>query len=214
MFGNLGQLPSDGPVVLAWGRDALLPVEVQGQKPARSANVLYYVPVGLSVRGTTTFRSDLIRSTVVESDAAFFTKEPFSMSFGQGSVTIDYRPIPFEGTFAVRKVLLALGFGGEIMAGGGVPIRPIPEPSPEPVATDGPNKGEIGWDGMPEVEVFDRTTETWLALPHLAQGATYELSDPADYVDPATGSIDIRFVNDRQDTVGFSFSIALEGIVR
>jgi hypothetical protein len=67
---------------------------------------------------------------------------------------------------------------------------------------------------MPEVEVFDRTTETWLALPHLAQGATYELSDPAGYVDPATGSIDLRFVNDRQDTVGFSFSIALEGIVR
>ncbi|HSL34985.1 MAG TPA: hypothetical protein VK871_15135 [Candidatus Limnocylindrales bacterium] len=214
MFGNLGQLPSDGPVVLAWGRDALLPVEVQGQKPARSANVLYYVPVGLSVRGTTTFRSDLIRSTVVETDAAFFSKEPFSMSFGQGSVTIDYRPIPFEGTFAVRKVLLALGFGGEIMAGGGKPIRPLPEPSAEPVATDGPNGGEIGWDGMPEVEVFDRTAETWLVLPHLAQGTTYELSDPADYVDPATGSIDIRFVNDRQDTVGFSFSIALEGIVR
>lgn len=215
MFGNLGQLPSEGPVVLAWGHEALLPVEVEGQKPARSANVLYYVPVGMSVRGTTAFRSDLIRSTVVESDAAFFTKDPYTMSFGQGSVTVAYRPIPFEGTFTVRKVLLGVGFGGEIMAGGGRPIAPAPPgPFPEPVATDGPNGGVGGWDGLPDLEVFDLANKSWQRLPHLTQGTTYELTNPAEYVDSATGSIQIRFVNDRQDSVGFSFSLALEGTVR
>jgi hypothetical protein len=212
MFGNLGQLPSDGPVVLAWGRDTLLQVDVQGQKPARSANILYYVPLQLKVSGITTFRADLVRSTVLESDAVLFSKEPSNMNFGQGSVTIAYRPIPFEGTFTATKVLLGLGFGGDIV-GVGKPIAPIPAPSPEPSPTDG-QPGFDGWDGLPEIEVFDRTTATWQRLPHFAQGTTYSLADPGKYVDEASGTIQVKFVNDRQDSVGFAFSVALEGIVQ
>ena len=45
MFGNLSGLPSDVPVVLAWGHDPILDVEIAGQRPARAANVLYYIPV-------------------------------------------------------------------------------------------------------------------------------------------------------------------------
>ena len=45
------------------------------------------------VTGTTTFRSDLLRSTVVASDADFFNKDPYSISFGQGSAELAYRPI-------------------------------------------------------------------------------------------------------------------------
>ena len=44
-------------------------------------------------------------------------------------------------------------------------------------------------------------------------GVTYELKDPAKYVDPATGTIQIRFVNSRQDAVGMSFSIVIQGDV-
>jgi hypothetical protein len=41
----------------------------------------------------------------------------------------------------------------------------------------------------------------------------YELKEPTRYVDPATGTIQIRFVNDRVDSVGLSFSVVLEGKV-
>jgi hypothetical protein len=212
-FGILGQLPSDGPVVLAWGRDMLLEVDVEGQRPARSANILYYVPVSMQVSGQTAFRADLIRATVLESDAAFFGRDPYSINVGQGSVTVAYRPIPFNGTFSVTRVLLTLGFGGEVVAGGGKVIEPVPQPSPEPSGTD-EEPGFDGWDGLPEVEVFDRTVGAWQRLPHFTQGTTYELKDPQNYVDAATGTLQVRFVNERQDGVGFAFSVALEGVVR
>ncbi len=224
MSGNIGQLPSDGPVVLAWGRDSLLAVDVQGQKPARTANVLYYVPVSMSVSGTTAFPQDLIRSTVISADAAFFSKDPYTMSFGQGTVTLAYRPIPFDGSFEATRVLLAMGFG-EPVGGQGQPIAPAEaQPSPSegppvacnvgPCPSDQPIKGGGGFDGLPEMEVFDLTTGIWQRLPHLTQGVSYSLTDPRKYVDPSTGTIQIRFVNDRSDGVGMSFSLSMEGNVR
>lgn len=223
MFGNLGSLPSDGPVILAWGRDSVLDVEVEGQKPARSANVLYYVPAPMAVKGTTVFRADLIRNTVIAADAAFFSKDPYSLNFGQGSVTIAYRPVAFQGSFAVTKVLLALGFGGDQTIGGaGKPINPVPAPpapgctGPCPSADPSPSPNVGGqWDGLPEVSVFDRTGEgSWVRLPHFTQGATYELDHPERYVDPSSGTIQVRFTNDRPDGVGVSFNVSLEGTVR
>jgi len=218
MTGNLGVLPSDGAVVLAWGRNSLLDIDIQGQKPARSANILYYIPVPFSASGTIAFTPDLIRSSVLSSDAAFFNKDPFNMNLGQGSVTVAYRPIPFSGSFTATKVLLAMGFG-ETVGPGGRPIAPLPSEAPAvppEVCTvacppDDPNKG---FDGLPELEVLDLTTGTWRRLPHLNQGLTYELSDPANYVDSATGTIQVRFVNDRPDGVGMSFSLSIQGVIR
>ena len=219
LTGNAGALPSDGAVVLAWGRNSLLDIEVQGQKPARTANVLYFIPVPYTASGTIAFTPDLIRSTVLASDAAFFSKDPFNMSLGQGSVTIAYRPIPFKGSFEATKVLLAMGFGG-MVGPGGKPIAPVPEPRPvvppeicaEPCPPDEPLPN--GFDGLPELEVLDLTTGTWMRLPNLEQGATYELTDPASYVDTATGTIQIRFVNEHQEGVGMSFSVAIHGVIR
>ena len=53
-----------------------------------------------------------------------------------------------------------------------------------------------------------------MRLPNLEQGATYELTDPASYVDTATGTIQIRFVNEHQEGVGMSFSVAIHGVIR
>ena len=215
-FGNLTSLPSDVPVVMAWGRQPIVDVEIAGQRPARAANVLYYIPVGIKIRGATTFGTDLIRSTVLSSDAGFFSKDPYSMSFGKGTVTIAYRPIPFEGSFTAKKVLLGMSFGGDMPRGGGVVVEPMPAPSAcpsdscAPEASPDPN---AAFDGLPETEVLDRTTGEWQRLPHLNGGTTYELKDPARFVDPASGTIQIRFVNDRVDSVGLSFSVSLEGTV-
>jgi len=231
MFGNLSQLPSDVPVLLAWGRDPIVEVEIEGQRPTRAANVLYYIPVSMRVRGTTRFGSDLVRSTVISADAGFFTRDPYSMSFGKGTVTLAYRPIPFDGTFTATKVLLSMGFGGEVIGGGGGNvIEPVPAQPPlvcidapcESPATDCANPPcqdvqpdpNAGFDGLPETEVFDRNSGDWRRLPHLAGGTVYELKDPARYVDPSTGTIQVRFVNERNDPIGMSFNVVIEGTVK
>ena len=145
------------------------------------------------------------------------------MNFGQGTVSMAYRPIPFDGTFAVENVIMAMGFGNDMVGGGGKPIAPMPMPVPAPGNSPEPCVGfcdrpapidQVQFDGLPEVEVFDRVAGTWRRLPHFSQGTTYELAAPSSYVDPSTGTIQVRFVNERQDGVNFSFSVSLEGVVR
>jgi hypothetical protein len=67
---------------------------------------------------------------------------------------------------------------------------------------------------MPEVEVLDRTTSVWMALPHLSAGVSVSLQDPARYVDPDSGTVWIRFQNARPDGIGFSFGVRIDGTVR
>ena len=221
--GTLGSLPADVPVVLAWGRKSVVDVEVTGQRPTNSANVLYYIPVSMSIRGMTVFQSDLMRSTVLASDAMFFSKDPNAINFGQGSVTVAYRPIAFNGTFTVSKVHLSLGFGGDVVPARGQPVGPLPaecvplDPgAAKPLPTDCPPPLPADqFDGIPEVEVFDRTGDgAWRRLPHMQGGSTFDLDHPDRYVDPTSGTIQIRFVNDRQDSIGVPFQVSLEGTIR
>jgi hypothetical protein len=220
--GNVGQLASDGPVILAWGRKAVLDVSVEGQGANEVSNVLYYVPVPMDVRGRITFQADLLTSTIVQTDAGFFNQDPSTLNFGRGSTTVSYRPLPFAGSLDVSHVRLAFGFGGEGGVGlsGGVPIKPIDDRClnpkskqvligcPTPVPPD-------QFDGMPEVEVLDRTGGgTWHRLTHPSQGTTYDLVDAARYVDPETGTLLVRYVNDAQDGVGFSVAVSIEGTIR
>jgi hypothetical protein len=188
----------------------------------------------MRVRGQAEFGWDLMRSTVLSADAGFFSKDPYSMSFGRGTVTLAYRPIPFDGTLTATKVLLSMGFGGEGIGGGGKVIEPVPGvpplcvdpdvlcldppvcPDDQPECLGGPvlkPDPTAGFDGLPETEVLDRTTGSWLRLPHLVSGQTYELKDPARYVDPATGTIQVRLVNEHQESVGISFNVVIHGEV-
>jgi hypothetical protein len=215
MFGSTGQLAAEGPVVLAWGSRSLLDVQIENQEPRRLANVLYYLPARMTVSGTTTFRSDLLRSHVVDTDAAFFNKDPYSINFGRGSATLAYRLTSFEGTLDATEVVIGLNFGGEP----GLTVRPtvlepldaIPEPCPNPPT---PECGPFVADGLPEVELFNVAAKEWQRFPHMNQGARYSIADGPDYVDPATGTVLVRFVNDRMDGIGFSVDIAITGTIR
>jgi hypothetical protein len=222
MSGASGVLPASGPVFLAWGREAPIDVVIEGQQPDRVANVLWYLPMGMHISGKTSFRGDLMTNTVVDSDAVMFGKDPFNFNFGRGSVTVAYRPIPFDGRFDASKVVLAFGFGGDPLAGGARAIKPIDGPAPDcatPPCDTGNLGGPIGepppnFDGIPEVDVFDRTGEgTWRRLPHLGQGTSWDLEDPASYVDPSTGTMLVRFVTDVEG-VGFAFNVAMAGTIR
>jgi hypothetical protein len=214
-FGSTGQLATEGPVLLAWGSRELLQVEIEDQEPRRLGNVLYYLPTRLAISGTTSFRSDLIRSSVVESDAAFFSKDPYSINFGRGTATIAYRPTTFEGTLAATELAIGLNFGGDT----GVAVKPnpveplpsIPPRCPNPPTTD---CAPAIADGLPEVELYDVKNQEWRRLAHLSPGPRYTVADAANYVDPTTGTVLVRFVNDRMDSVGFSVDLSITGAVR
>ena len=45
-------------------------------------------------------------------------------------------------------------------------------------------------------------------------GETYELKDPTSYLDPSTGTIQVRFVNDNQNAVNVTFNVMIQGEVR
>ncbi len=213
-FGPSGMLNADGPVVLGWGSNDPLAVNVEGREPRRTGTVLYLIPASMRVQGAVSFGLDLVRSTVVASDTAVFNKGPRDLNFGQGSVTVAYRPVSFDGS--IRATRLALQFnagadqfkgGADIGVGSGTiePVGPAPTSSPG----TGPN-----FDGLPEVDLFDRTAGAWVRLPHLGGGVPVSIKDPERYVDPTTGSVLVRFVNDRTDSVGFQFAVRIDGEVR
>jgi hypothetical protein len=141
---------------------------------------------------------------------------------GRGTATLAYRPIPFEGTFRPTDVVLNMGFGGDPTVGGGAkpkPIEPLDEipPACDPQLEDNcpvqlPPDRNMNFDGMPELEVFDVAASEWRRLPHLTQGQRYSLASPAAYVEPSTGTLLVRFVNE-QDNASFNLGVELSGVV-
>ena len=215
-FGSAGPLAASGPVILAWGRSSVLDVKVAGKDVRHTANALYYLPVGIAVTGSTTFTSDLISSTIVSSDAAFFSKDPFSVNMGAGSAAIAYQPIAFSGTIAASDVQFSLN-GAAVPSLGATELEPLDAP---PVTCKDPaNTTPAGCvpprlDGIPEIDLFDVQAGAWVRLPHLGQNASYKLKDPSRYVDPSSGEVLFRFVNDSADQgVGFQFQVSISGVI-
>jgi hypothetical protein len=206
-FGPTGTLNADGPMVLGWGSNDPLAVNVEGREPRRAGTVLYLIPASMRVQGAVSFGLDLVRSTVVASDTAVFNKGPMDLNFGQGSVTVAYRPVAFEGSIRATALALEFNAGADIGAGSGT-IEPV-GPPPTSAPTTGPN-----FDGLPEVDLFDRTAGAWVRLPHIAGGVATSVKDPDRYVDPTSGSVLVRFVNSRTDSVGFQFAVRIDGEVR
>jgi hypothetical protein len=218
-FGGNGTLPSDGPVLLAWAGEPLVPVEVEGNEPQRTGDALFYVPLALRASGQVTFTPDLVRSTVVQSDAQFFNKDPFNVSMGLGSAVIAYRPIAFDGRFEASRVLLAFNTGGlATLPPPASDVEPGPAPSPSPTPSPGATAAPVvpppDWSGLPAVEVLDVDSGTWRRLPDPISGTAISIRNPARFVDPASGTLQLRFVNDRADGVGFQLAVQLEGVVR
>jgi hypothetical protein len=219
MTGAPTSLGSASPVVLAWGRAGVLDVQIDNQTARRTTNVLYYYPVDLEVSGQTTFPTDLVQSTIVSSDADFFSKDPQWLNMGAGTATIAYQPIGFEGAIAPSELQVSLNFGGGSFPSAGAadltPLEEIPVVCRDPAVDDPPGCEQPRFDGIPEVELFDRTGDgAWIRFPHMGQGAVYRIADPERYIDPATGQVLVRFVNDQQNGgVGFQFNIAISGVI-
>ena len=202
--------------MLAWDSSELIPVEIAGQKPRHLGNVLYYLPARLAIRGSTTFRSDLLRSTVVEADAVLFSKDPSSINFGRGTVTMAYRPIGFEGRLTATELAIGMNFGE---TGTGRRAGPGQAAGLDPAGLRADRRQMIafrdGFDGvLAEVELFDIETGTWQRLPHLQSGMQLRgaIPRPATSIrrrGPSSSASSTR----RPTSVGFSVDLSITGDV-
>ncbi len=207
--GISGVLPGDSPTLLAWGNQPVVQAELDGAEVRREANVLYEVPLPFSIHGQTAFSGDMLRSNALDVSANFFSKDPWNISFGIGEVTMAYQPLPFDGKLTPERLVLAMGFGGDIGSlGGDHPVLTEQERC-DPQA-DGCNPAQ---DGLPEIEVLDVRTGVWIQFAHMAGGQEYELENAARWVDPSTGQVQVKFVNERQDGIGFQFQVEITGSV-
>jgi hypothetical protein len=212
-FGFTGQLPTDGAVLLAWADHDLLPVEIEGQTPRRMGNVLWFIPSDITVRGRTTFRSDLLRSTVISTDAAFFNKDPFNIGIGRGTAELSYQPIGFKGRMTATALTIGMNTGDIGMPVDANVVEPL-ETIP-PACGNPPIEGCVQpvFDGIPDLELYDLTSSTWRRFPHMNSGLRRSIKDPGHYIDPATGTLLVRLVNQSNDSVGVSLDIAITGDV-
>ena len=208
--GSQFSLPGDAVTLLAWGTDPVLAAAIEDQEVRQVANVLYQVPLPFSVTGTTAFRGDLLRSSVVDASSNFFTRDPWSIQLGTGTVQISWRPIPFEGVFEAETVVVAMGFGGELGLPGGKPVE-----LKEAVRCDPGAEGcVLPVDALPDIEVLDVAAGKWVQFEHMGPNRAYALPDAKRWTDPASGEVQVRFVNERPDPVYFQFPVAITGNVR
>jgi hypothetical protein len=210
MTGFPNAIPADTATLMAWGTQPVVQLQVDGQQVRRLANVLYEVPLAYRVEGKTVFSGDLLKQSVLEIGANFFSKDPWSLNLGPGDARVSFRPIPFEGTLTPTKVVVGLSFGGDVAILGAKP-KVLEETTRCEPGTEG---CVIPQDGLPEIEVLDVGTGTWVQFKHMLQGTAYELPDPARWLDPASGEMQVRFVNERQDQVSFLFPVRIEGTVQ
>ena len=174
-----------------------------GPAPDRATSCASSRPT-VAISGTTTFRSDLLRSTVDRartrrSSARTRTR----INFGRGSADAG---LPADRLRRARidgrpQLAIGLNFGGPgLRCSTPSPIEPLPT-IPPAVRAKAPAEGcqMPNFDGLPEVELFDLTSRRLeaAAAPRPA-GPRYAVADPARYVDPATGTVLVRFVNDEQ----------------
>jgi hypothetical protein len=210
MTGFPNAMPSDSATLMAWGTEPVVPMEIEGQKVRRMANILTEIPLPFAVSGKTVFANDLLRSSVLEVGANFFTKDPWSLNLGPGTARVAYRPIAYEGTFTPSAVVIGMSFGGELA----VPAGKAKTLNEKVRCEPGSEGCIIPADGLPDLEVLDTRTGTWVQFAHMAQNTPYALTNPARWIDPASGELQVRFVNERQDQVSFQFAVRIEGTIR
>ena len=238
-----GTLASDGPLLVAWGSDPVLAVQVGAERPRTINETLYLVSLPMRISGTVILREPLVSHRVVENDAAWANDEGWGFSLGKGTMTVSFEPIALDGRLTATRLVLGLsnsgggfelpepvpgplptiepgtgggtGGGAPGNSGGGTGTGGQPEPTPPPPGDEPPPK-EIRQD-VPTIELFDRTTASWVAFEQIGYGESREIADPGHYVDPASGAFLVRFGNPDPDNTGaqyyFSFGVRLEGVI-
>lgn len=205
-----GSSLSSSVTLLAWGTEAVIPVDIAGAQPKRISDVLYTIPMRVAVTGQVHFDGDLLTGTITSNTSMNFWTDPSQMSMDTGAMTMSYRPMAFQGTLAPSSVQIAMRSPGMIGMPGGTPAAvPIGGRCATPTAKDCSTVSTF-----PDVDVFDVQAGAWVELGGLSVDVPYTLTNAARWVDPATGEVQVRFTNQSHDQISWLFAIAVDGVVQ
>jgi hypothetical protein len=214
--GLLGQTFAGGPVILAFRSGSALAVDV-GTPAEQVGETLFVLPARAAASGPVVVAGGLIRHLIVDVDAVDGREEGTALVLGRGTMTVEYRPVGFEGTFVPSGLSIRLAtdeaqpptFTGEDLA----PLAPAEQPDPDnPLASDPrPDSGES--EAVARIQLFDRVAGTWVEFEPVTIGRPYRIPDAGRYVD-SSGSFRVRYVvRDREAYAYFSLAARLEGTV-
>ncbi|HYI23107.1 MAG TPA: hypothetical protein VEX62_10770 [Candidatus Limnocylindrales bacterium] len=206
---------STGPVVLAWRSGGILDIDT-GTSVRHLGETLYVLPARARATGPTVFSRGSIVSTVVDADAVESFEEGGFYSMGRGTVTAEYRPLGFDGTFDATGLSVRLGATRTTPAVQADELQPLPaeeQPDSDTPLASNPRPGE-GPANVPRVQLFDRIAQEWIEFTPLDLSRTYRIPDPERYVD-SSGSLLVRFVVRPSGVfTEFTFDPRLEGTIR
>ena len=212
---SLSPVFSTGPVVLAWQSGGILDIDA-GTSARHLGETLYVLPARARATGPTVFSRGSVVSAVVDSDAVETFEEGGLYVMGRGTVTAEYQPLGFDGTFDATGLAVRLGTTRSAPSVTADEVQPLPaEEQPDsvtPLASD--PRPEDGRPDIPRVQLFDRTTDEWVEFPPLVLSRSYRIPNPERYVD-SSGALLVRFVMRPAGTIAeFTFDPRLEGTIR
>jgi hypothetical protein len=205
-------LLSGDPVILAWVTGPTLDVDV-GRPADHLGERLYVLPARATVTGPVAFTGSLVQRTTIAIDGLdAFEEGPFYF-VTRGTATVEYRPVGFSGAFAATRAAVMLTERQvRNPSSGGDPLVPLPaEEQPDP---DEPLSSEPRPDATtlaPRLQLFDRVAGTWVEFEPVEFETTYDVAEPARFVD-ASGALLARLVvRSSDEPTPFTMVVRLEG---
>ena len=196
--------------LLAWGTEPALQIDVDGAQPKRISDVLYEIPVRVTIGGHVQFQGDLMPGIVTSVTAMNVGRDIGALYMDTGNMTLSYRPMPFQGTLAPSSATILMSHPGDLSSPSGTPSAvPIGGRCATPTAQDCSTVSTF-----PDVDVFDVRAGAWVELGGLSAGVPYSLTDPGRWVDPVTGEVQVRFTNQSTTQIAFGFQVVLEGSIQ
>jgi hypothetical protein len=206
-------------MLVGWRSDAPLAVDVGDEKVSRVGETMYMLPLSVGISGRTVFPAELMHHTIIEASAIDAMDQGGAFSLGRGSMTVEYAPLSFAGEFRATALTIGMSQGdpsfqppvsGELVA----PL-PLDKQPPQDDPVGGPDTALQPADGLPDFQLFDRTSGLWQQFAHLGPNAAVSITQPERYVDGA-GRFLVRFVDripEGQGSVFFLLSTVVEGTI-
>jgi hypothetical protein len=207
------------PLLLAWHRGPALEVELAGERPNSVGDTLYMVPLAATVDRNAVFGDQMMAKTTLEVSGDGWAEGP-SWYLGRGMMTVEARPVSFEGTLELASLEIAVTqWELRSLTGTGTRLEPLPDgeqPDQNDPMGDPPEPlREPRWEEPPALQLFDHAEALWLEFPALNSGRSYLIADPSRYVDSG-GRLLARFVNRGalHEDKSFQFMVRLEGTIQ
>lgn len=207
------------PMLVGWRSETPLAVDVGDEKSSRVGETMYMLPLTVGISGSTIFPDELMHHTIIAATSIDAMDQGGAFSLGRGSMAVEYAPLSFAGEFRATALSIGISQGDPsfqpIAAGEAVGPLPAEKQPPQDDPVGGSDSAFQPPDGLPDFQLFDRSTGLWMQFAHLGPNMSIKVAEPERYVDGA-GRFLVRFVDripEGQGSVYFLMTSKLEGTI-